>query len=293
MENRGLEERVQKLEQEKERIQQKWVKVSAAQRAESKNKDKMKEKLEQLEQTEKKAANQQKKLEILQRENQVLKEQVETKNRRDSNLQRQVQELERQVEGLEQEKQLADKCTQELLSRVNSQEEAIQELSGQLEQAERERTEAEEVKEMQREFCSLQEELNETNEQASRMSSYLRELEGDNEGLAVEVEKLRRKAQEKERENLEHSKCISSLRSELSDLQAQLCSSTKSNERKFLRAKCPQDQLEQARRFILDDEEPNASHLNPNASSSSLHESLEHIVVKAADKLRFSQKYIF
>jgi hypothetical protein len=53
--NRNLEERLGQLEQEKERFQRKWVKVSATQRAESKQKEKIKEKLEQLEQVEKRA----------------------------------------------------------------------------------------------------------------------------------------------------------------------------------------------------------------------------------------------
>lgn len=35
------------------------------------------------------------------------------------------------------------------------------------------------------------------------MTNYLKELETDNENLVVEIEKLRKKAQEKEKENLE------------------------------------------------------------------------------------------
>jgi len=90
---------------------------------------------------------------------------------------------------------------------------------------------------MQREFTDLQDELNSTNQQASKMTNYLKELETDNENLIVEIEKLRKKNQEKDSENLEKTKYISSMKTELSELQSQLYSSTKSNELKFLKAK--------------------------------------------------------
>ncbi|CDW75035.1 UNKNOWN [Stylonychia lemnae] len=299
--NIQLEDRVKLLEQDKQKLSEKWIRVSARQRVDDRNRSKVREKEIKAEHLERQIDLNNQKIELIEKENNSLKEENSLNKNRLTQLQSFTKDLQCKLEALEKEKFLADKVTNELLARIQRYESDINDLQAQnqqmqdtVQQAQRDQ---EDLKLIEQEMENMQEKMSQINSESIEIQTFNMQLEQDNQRLNNEVQVLLESQVIKDQQiqslqlQLEHqNEQFKELQREFTDVIDQL-----SKKEGVLGVKFSQEDLQDAADYLisqiqLDQQEQSCDRYDNNTSVED--QTITFLIVKSAQKIKFLNKYI-
>eukprot|EP00347_Sterkiella_histriomuscorum_P017254 403350100 len=298
--NVQLEDKVKNLETEKLKLSEKWIRLSARQRVEDKNKSRVREKEVKIEKIEKQLELAQSKAEQFEKQNLILKDENAAISAKLNQIQKSFKDASSLKENLENEKYLADKVTNELLARIqryeaqiNEQQEQINQVSEALQFAQKDQ---EEMKLIEQDMQNMQDKMNQINSESIEIQTYNMQLESENQKMQSELIVQRDQIQIKDQQidtlqlQLEHQvDQFKELQSEFSEVIEQL-----QKKENVLNIKFSQEELQDAADYLIGQIQLDSNNLENNQqldSSNIEDQTITCLIVKAAQKIKYLNKY--